>query len=497
MITMDQYEYIRTAHRVYEKSIRQIQKATGHSRVTIRKVLQGEFPEYKRRSSQSYPVLEKHRETIQRWLKEDRENPKKQRHTARRIYTRLIEEEGYEGSEVTVRRYVRQVKAKEGMDTSDAFLVLEPECGKEAEADWGEALAIVKGIRTPFHFFCMRPRFSGKPFVRAYPCARQQAFFDAPVHAFDFFGGVFPVLVYDNLKSAVEKVLTGRNRIEQDAFRRFKAYYSFEARFCNPGSANEKGGVEGVIGYVRRNFLVPVPVVESFEELNEHLLRSCLKHGSHRIAGRTENIDSLFEREKECLIPLPAVPLASIALLETNVDKYSTVVVDKNRYSVPVSYVRSKARVELSIDRVDIFHEGRRIASHARLFGNNKWQLDPQHYLELIRRKPGAFDSALVIRRWREEWPACLEKLLLRFKERQGETSGIKDFISVLMLYRDYPPEDIEAVVELALENSVSSSDGIKHMLVYSGPEEHFEPLAGWPTTPVPDITRYGGLGVI
>ncbi len=120
-----------------------------------------------------------------------------------------------------------------------------------------------------------------------------------------------------------------------------------------------------------------------------------------------------------------------------------------------------------------------------------------EHYLELIRRKPGAFDSALVIRRWREEWPACLEKLLLRFKERQGETSGIKDFISVLMLYRDYPPEDIEAVVELALENSVSTSDGIKHMLVYSGPEEHFEPLAGWPTTPVPDITRYGGLGVI
>jgi transposase len=187
-----------------------------------------------------------------------------------------------------VRRYVRQVKAKEGMDTSGAFLVLEPECGKEAEVDWGEALAIVKGIRTPFHFFGMRPKFSGKPFVRAYPCERQQAFFDAHVHAFDFFGGIFPTLVYDNLKSAVEKVLTGRSRIEQDAFRKLRSYYNFEARFCNPGSANEKGGVEGVIGYVRRNFLVPVPVVESFEELNEHLLRSCLKHGSHRIAGRRD-----------------------------------------------------------------------------------------------------------------------------------------------------------------------------------------------------------------
>jgi len=334
VITMDQYEYIRTAHRVYGKSIRQIQKETGHSRVTIRKILESEFPGYKRRSVQSYPVLGKHRDTIERWLRQDHEIPKKQRHTARRIYTRLVEEEGYAGSEVTVRRYVRQVKAKEGMDTSRAYLILEPECGQEAEVDWGEAIAMVRGMRTPFHFFCMRPRFSGRPFVRAYPCERQQAFFDAHVHAFTFFGGVFPVLVYDNLRSAVEKVLTGRNRIEQDAFRKLRSYYNFEARFCNPGSANEKGGVEGVIGYVRRNFLVPVPVVESFEELNEHLLRSCLKHGSYRIAGRTENIDSLFEREKDCLVPLPAVPLANIALFETNVDKYSTVVVDKNRYSV-------------------------------------------------------------------------------------------------------------------------------------------------------------------
>lgn len=497
MIKMDQYEYIRTAHRVYEKSIRQIQKETGHSRVTIRKVLEGEFPGQKRRSERAYPVLEKHRNTIERWLKEDRENPKKQRHTASRIYARLVEEEGYAGSEVTVRRYVRQVKAKEGMDTSGAFLILEPECGQEAEVDWGEALAIVQGTRTPFHFFCMRSRFSGRSFVRAYPCERQQAFFDAHVHAFGFFGGVFPVLVYDNLKSAVEKVLTGRNRIEQDAFRRLRSYYNFEARFCNPGSANEKGGVEGVIGYVRRNFLVPVPVVESFGELNDHLLRACLRHGNHCTHGRTENIDALFEKETKYLIPLPDAPFANIALLETKVNKYSTVVVDKNRYSVPVSYVRLKVRVELSIDSIDIFYDGKKIAGHARLFGNNKWQLDPQHYLELIRRKPGAFDSALVIRRWRPAWPACLEKLLLRFRERQGDTTGIKDFITVLMLYRDYPPEDIEAVVELALENSVSTSDGIKHILVYSGPEEHFEPLQGWPATIVPDINRYAQLGVM
>lgn len=368
---------------------------------------------------------------------------------------------------------------------------------RRLKADWGRAIAIMQGARIPFHFFCMRSKFSAKPFIRAYPCEKQQAFFDAHVHAFNFFGGVFPIIVYDNLTSAVQKVLMGRARIEQEGFRKLKAYYNFDARFCNPAAAHEKGGTEGMIGYIRRNYLVPIPVVESFEELNEKLLNACLRHGTHRTQGRTESVDNLFEREKAHLIPLPAVPMGNVYVSETRVNKYATVIVDKNHYSVPVSHVRLKVRVELTIDRVDIFYDGRRIASHARLFGNNKWQLDPQHYLELIRRKPGAFDSALVIRRWRKEWPACLERLLARFKERQGDTPGIKDFISVPMLYRDHPPEDIEAVVELALENSVSTSDGIKHILIYSGPEEQFVPLQGWPATMIPDVADYAQLGVV
>ena len=307
---------------------------------------------------------------------------------------------------------------------------------RRLKADWGRAIAIMQGARIPFHFFCMRSKFSAKPFIRAYPCEKQQAFFDAHVHAFNFFGGVFPAIVYDNLTSAVQKVLMGRARIEQEGFRKLKAYYNFDARFCNPAAAHEKGGTEGMIGYIRRNYLVPIPVVESFEELNEKLLNACLRHGTHRTQGRTESVDNLFEREKAHLIPLPAVPMGNVYVSETRVNKYATVIVDKNHYSVPVSHVRLKVRVELTIDRVDIFYDGRRIASHARLFGNNKWQLDPQHYLELIRRKPGAFDSALVIRRWRKEWPACLERLLARFKERQGDTPGIKDFISVLTTVR-------------------------------------------------------------
>ncbi len=494
---MEQYEYIRTAHRVYGKSIRQIQKDTGHSRVTIRKVLQGEVPTYKRRERQTYPVLEKHRAKIEEWLLEDEASPKKQRHTARRIYTRLVDEEGFLGSEVNVRRYVRLAKARTGTASSGVFLVLAPDCGKEAEADWGRGVAIIRGMKTPVHFFCMRSRFSGKHFVRAYPCEKQEAFFDAHIHAFAFFGGIFPTVVYDNLTSAVQKVLRGRQRIEQESFRRFRSYYNFEPRFCNPGCGHEKGGTEGAVGYVRRNYLVPMPVVESFKDLNEKLLASCVRYGNHRMPGRTETVDELFKREQAHLISLPAVPFSNQRIVETKVNKYSTVMVDKNHYSVPALYTGLSVRAQLTIDGLDIFYEGKKIASHERFFGNNKWQLDPQHYLELIRRKPGAFDSALVIRQWRPAWPSCLEKLLGRFKEKQGETAGVKDFIAVLMLYRDHTAEEIEAAVELALENQISNSEGIRHLLIYSGPEETFAPLAGWPVTLVPDVTLYGELGVI
>jgi transposase len=494
---MDQYEYIRTAYRVYSKSIRQIQKDTGHSRVTIRKVLQGEAPEYKKRERQSYPVLEVHRDKIERWLQEDMASPKKQRHTARRIYHRLVEEEGFQGSEVNVRRYVRFAKAKMGTASSGVFLILDPDCGREAEADWGRGVAVIRGVKTPVHFFCMRSRFSGKHFVRAYPCEKQEAFFDAHIHAFSFFGGVFSTIVYDNLTSAVQKVLQGHQRVEQGSFRRFRAYYNFGSRFCNPGCGHEKGGTEGAVGYIRRNYLVPLPVVESFEDLNEKLLASCLRYGGHRMAGRTDTVDDLFEREQASLIRLPPIPFSNQRTIETKVNKYATVMVDKNHYSVPAPYTGLSVRAQLTIGRMDIFYEGKKIASHERLFGNNKWQLDPQHYLELIRRKPGAFDSALVIRQWRPAWPSCLEKLLERFKDKQGETAGIKDFIMVLMFYRDHAAAAIEAAVELALERHISNSEGIRHLLVYSDPEETFAPLAGWPATLVPDIAVYGELGVI
>lgn len=492
---MDQYELIRTACRVYGRKISEMARLTGHSRNTIKKAIRGEPWGYKERSRQPFPVLNQYRTIIDSWLEGDRDRPTKQRHTARRIYNRLVDEHGYRGGESTVRRYVRLTKVVLGIGTS-AFVPCDPEAGHEAEIDWGQALAIIAGEEVRLKFFCMRSKYSGKHFVRFYPCERQQAFFDSHIHAFNFFGGVFPVLIYDNLTVAVQKVLRGRDRIEQEGFAKFKAYHSFEVRFCNPGSGHEKGGVEGLVGFARRNYMVPVPQAASLEELNERVLRQCIAYGNHKMAGRDRKVNELYEEEKGHLLALPDVAFSNVKTSDGRVDKYATVIVDKNRYSVPSRYAGFNVKVLLSADRVEIFAGTKRLTTHERLYGNNKWSLKPDHYLELIQQRPMAFNNARPIRQWRQSWPDSLHLLLERFCETQGETKGIKDFITVLMFYRDYAAGEVEAAVDLAIENNISTSDGVHHILVYTGsPDNMIAPLTAWSSLPPPDVAAYGQLG--
>lgn len=495
MLRMDQYEYIRIAHRVYQKGIREIERDTGHSRSTIRKALRGELQSYSKRVRQPFPILGPYVKTIDRWLEEDKERPAKQRHTARRIFDRLKEEHGFKGAESTIRHYVREAKMRLGIGNVKAFVPCDPEVGREAEVDWGSAMAVVGGDVLQLKFFCMRSKYSGKHFVRLYLCERQQSFFDAHMEAFRFFGGIFPVLIYDNLSTAVEKVLKGKGRVEREAFGRFHAFYNFTPRFCNPASGHEKGGVEGLVGFARRNYMVPVPEAETLEELNDSLVGKCLLYGAHKIRGREKTVNELFEEERAHLITLPTVGFSNIETVSTRADTYATVRVDRNRYSVPTRCVGLQIRAIVHVDRVDLYHEGGRVGSHTRVFGNNKWQLDPDHYLDLLQKRPQAFESARPIRQWRKSWPESLEKLLVKFQAGQGETGGIKDFISVLMLYRDHNGADIEAAVELALANGISSSAGVKHLLLHSKPEPGFAPLGNWPATPQADIAAYGELG--
>jgi len=495
MLSMEQYEHIRVGRRVYGRGIRELSRETGHSRNTIRRMLRGEQGGYATRQRQAHPVLGRLHDVIDGWLAADRDVPKKQRHTAKRVFDRLVEEHGFLGSASNVRRYVRDAKVRLGTNAPSVFIPLDPSCGQEAEVDWGSAVVIVEGQETRVHIFCMRSRYSGKHFVGAYVGERQQAFFDGHMRSWAFFGGVFPVHIYDNLRSAVRRVLEGRKRREQESFQRFRGYYDFTSRYCNRNAGHEKGGVENLVGYCRRNYLVPIPRVDSLEELNDQLLRQCLRYGSHRLAGRERTVAEFFEEEKEHLLRLPEVPFSNVQLGEGKVDKYSTVIVDKNRYSVPTRYGGLRVRVEVGVDTVAISQGGRRIAMHQRVYGNNKWCLDPDHYLELLQQRPQAFDSARPIRAWRKTWPESWERMLARFRACQGDSKGTKDFVSVLMLQREHARDRVEAAVERALETRLSTSDGVRHLLLHTGQGITPPALPTWPVTPRPDVSVYQQLG--
>lgn len=497
MLKVEHYSYIRTAHRVYGKKIKQIARETGHSKNTIKKVLRGEYGGYASRTTQPYPVLGPYLELIDQWLSDDKQRPKKQRHTAVRIYHRLCQEQGFKGSETTVRRYVREAKLRLGVGGRQVFIPCDPQMGVEAEVDWGQCIAIIGGIETKLKLFCMRSKCSGKHFVRCYPCERQQALFDGHVQGFSFFGGVFPVLIYDNLTTAVQKVLRGKKRILQESYDKFRGYYNFTPRFCNRGQGHEKGGVEGLVGYARRNYMVPVPEAESLADLNSKLLQECLSYGDHRIAGREQTVNELYEAERDHLLSLPDIPFSNLDTSSGKVDKYSTVVVDKNRYSVPTSYAYLKVNTVCYVDHIEVFYGSKKIASHRRLYSNNKWCLLPEHYLALVQQRPQAFESARPIQQWRDSWPFCLERLLDQFCHKQGHTRGIKDFISVLMLYKDHDADDIESAVESALTSNAGSSEAVQHILIdRKGTADFaFVSLDNWQRLPPADVSVYDQIG--
>ena len=496
MLTVDQYEYIRIAHRVYGKTIREITRETGHSRNTVKKVLKNEHIGYSLRQSQPFPSLGPYLGTIDKWLANDKDSPKKQRHTGTRIYNRLKNEKNYQGASSTVLRYVRIARQKIGISARQVFIPLDPPVGQEAEVDWGKCTAILDGIKTVLKFFCIRSKFSGKHFVRCYPCERQQALFDAHIQAFSYFGGIFPVLIYDNLTTAVQRVLVGKDRILQKEFIKFKAYYNFTPRFCTPGEGHEKGGVEGLVGYSRRNYMVPVPKAENLEDLNRMLLQECLAYGDHRISSKENSVNERYEQEKHHLLDLPDIEFSNTQTANGKSDKYSTVIIDKNRYSVPTEYAYLKIRAVLKVDRVGLYYSNKKIADHTRLYNVNKWSLDPTHYLELIGQRPRAFASARPIKQWRKTWPSSYEQLFVRFCASKGETKGIKDFIQVLLLHKKYNAQDIQTAIEKALKANVSCSNAVFQILMNSLEKPtSFSRLPNWEILPPPDVSVYNQIG--
>jgi len=453
---VEQFEQIRRDHAREGLSIRALARRHGVHRRAVRQALESSVPPPKRPSqSRPAPSLGAYRAVVDGWLIADRQAPRKQRHTARRVWQRLVAEHGAVVSERQVARYVHQRRRELG-EVGEAFVPLISEAGVEAEVDWGEATVSLRGVATVVHLFVLRACFSGAGFVMAFERETQQAFLEGHVAGLEWFGGVFDRVRYDNLKAAVVQVMRGRRRVESDRFVALRSHYMFESSFCISGQqgAHEKGGVEGDgVGRFRRRHLVPVPAVESIAALNELLRVACQADLDRTITGRQVTVGDALARERRLLGDLPPERYDTREHATPRVDAKAMVTVRQNRYSVPVGLVGLRVTALSAAGDIEIRHDGRVVAAHERLHGRYGASAQLDHYLELLKVKPGALPRSLALAQARERgaWPGCFDEMWAAIEARVGRSEAARQIVDVLLLCREHGPERIELAVQGAL----------------------------------------------
>jgi transposase len=461
MIKVDERERMRRAYHVEGKSIREIARELHHSRDTVKKMIESTGPaSYTLKKARRAPVLGPYMAQIDELLEENERLPRKQRRTGRRIYEEL-REKGYAGSESRVRGYIAEKRREQ--KKRKVYIPLEFDPGEDGQMDWGEAQVVINGAKISVQLFCLRLCYSRRLFVMAFPTQRQEAFFEGHVRAFHFFEGVPKRISYDNLKAAVFRILEGRNREEQERFILFRSHHLFESRFCTPGQGNEKGRVEKGVGFGRRNYLAGVPSFASFAELNEHLLRACRGDDARRVDRQPVTIGEAWRMEKPYLLGLPTWDFDCCVSKEVSINGYSQVEYETNRYSVPCDKTYDKDVVLKAYPfRIQILHLDKVLASHPRCYDRKRDILDPLHYLSLLEQRPGAFDHAKPVRRWRESWPPIYEDLLDHLRKKWPDSKGVREFIRVLRLHKEYPQDLIAEAVKQALAYGCGHLDGIQ-----------------------------------
>jgi len=459
MFKVELYGRVRRAVLVEGRSQRGVAREFGIARKTIQKMLRYSVPPgYQRQQAVKRPKLGPWLGVIDAILEEDKTRPAKQRHTAKRIFERLKAEQGFCGGYTIVKDYVHRAELR----SREMFVPLRHAPG-EAQADFGEALVVVAGVEQKAHFLAMDLPHSDDGFVVAFPAETTEAFLEGHVRAFAYFEGVPRRILYDNTKIAVAKILGGEERQKTRAFSELQSHYLFAAKFGRPAKGNDKGKVEGLVGYARRNFMVPIPRVSSWDELNVHLAAQCRQRRERRLRGHAETIGERFERDREAFLPLPGSPYEACEKVATRVSSLALVRYRGNDYSAPTSYGHRDVLVKGYVHEVVIACGSEVIARHPRSYERAAVIFDPLHYLALIEQKTRALDQAAPLVGW--QLPECFPTLR-RLLEARLRKHGSREYVQVLRLLETFSMAEVTRAIEDALQLGTISFDAVKHLLL-------------------------------
>ena len=458
MFKVELYGRVRRAVLVDGVSQRTAAREFGISRKSVRKMVSFSVPPgYRREQPVKRPKLDAWVGVIDAILDEDKTRPAKQRHTAKRVWDRLRDEHRFTGGYTIVKDYMRSATLR----GREMFVPLTHPAG-EAQADFGEALVVIAGVEQKAHYLAMDLPHSDDCFVVAFPAETTEAFLEGHVRAFAYFGGVPTRILYDNTKIAVAKILGGTERQRTRAFAELQSHYLFADKFGRPAKGNDKGKVEGLVGYARRNFMVPVPCFATWEAFNVHLEAECRKRRERKLRGHTETIGERFERDRAAFLPLPTAPYDACEKVSARVSSLALVRYKSNDYSVPTRHGHLQVLVRGYVHEVTIACGSEVIAWHPRSYERETTVYDPLHYLALLEQKTRALDQAAPLQGW--QLPACFLQLRRMLEARLKH--GGREYVQVLRLLETFSFDELTLAVEDALELGTLGFDAVKHLLL-------------------------------